>query len=321
MGRAQELRRWRDPVLARPPPHARLGLQVVLDPHPPQRLHRRHLPQPGWGLVGGDRREQGHAVGTDEFGELSPRLLALREPVFVAAALVPLRPLGVGSIAHPIGRGHGQVVERVPQRFPRQFQPVEGADGGQHVRGVGALPATGLEQAQLAEAAQEHVEQEPLGAARDQAAAELAEDRVVEAGVGQVQAEGLLPIDPATDGIRRLPIGKVRGELEDRHEGQPPGRFGGLAAGGKQRREFLVLVDGGEVVAHPYVGGDPGRFLGDGSWRALAQRRRGPPRCMLGSARRDSPTANSPNVRRCATSVTVIRASSSPFAGDRSRPS
>jgi len=102
---------------------------------------------------------------------------------------------------------------------------------------------------------------------------------VVETGGGQVQAEGVLPVDAGTDRIRCLPVRKVLGEREDRDQGQPPRRCGGLTTYGKQVREILVPGDSLEVVVHPGVGGaggkggagDPGRFIGHRFWRVRAE--------------------------------------------------
>ena len=53
---------------------------------------------------------------------------------------------------------------------------------------------------------QEGVEELQLGLAVDQARAEFAEDGVVEAGIGQFQGEGVLPVDSPADGIGGLAI-------------------------------------------------------------------------------------------------------------------
>ena len=71
-----------------------------------------------------------------------------------------------------------------------------------------------------------------------QAGAELAEHGEVEAGVGQLQAEGVLPVDAAADGVGGLAIGEPLGELQDGDQGQPPG---GL------RRPSPVGEQGGEA--------------------------------------------------------------------------
>ena len=90
---------------------------------------------------------------------------------------------------------------------------------------------------------EQRVQEQPFGPAGDQAAAELAEHGVVEAGIGQLQAEGVLPVDAAADGVGGLAIGEVLGELQDGDQGEPPGGVGGLSARGKQVGEVVVRVE------------------------------------------------------------------------------
>ena len=83
---------------------------------------------------------------------------------------------------------------------------MDGTHARQPMRGVGALAAAGLEPPALAAALQDGVEQALCGGPYDQPAAELAEDRAVEAGVGELSAQRLLPIDTAAHGLGRLAI-------------------------------------------------------------------------------------------------------------------
>jgi hypothetical protein len=62
-----------------------------------------------------------------------------------------------------------------------------------------------------------------LGPAGDEAGAELAEDREVEAGVVQLQAQEVLPVDAGADGVGGLAIGEPLGVLEGRDQRQSPG--------------------------------------------------------------------------------------------------
>jgi hypothetical protein len=82
----------------------------------------------------------------------------------------------------------------------------------------------------------------------------------VEAGVGQLEPERVLPVDAGTHGVGGLPIAQVLEELENGDQGQPPRREAGLAPGGVELAEILVLVEGAELVAQP---GDHGA-LGEG---------------------------------------------------------
>ena len=72
---------------------------------------------------------------------------------------------------------------------------------------VGALPAPLSDQAEFAAAVQEGVQELLFGLALDQATAKLAEHGVVEAGIGQFQGEGVLPVDAVRRESRRSSVG------------------------------------------------------------------------------------------------------------------
>ena len=145
---------------------------------------------------------------------------------------------------------------------------------------VGALAGAGLEQAAGLAGLEHRVQEEPFGPAGRQAAAELGEDGEVEAGVVELEAEGVLPVDAAADGIGGPSIGEVLGELHDGDQGEPPGRQRGLPAPGVEVGEVAVAEDVPELVAEPEVGiplgeggaGDAGGQFGDGRDGARLQR-------------------------------------------------
>src|SRR5271165_4253112 len=95
----------------------------------------------------------------------------------------------------------------------------------------------------IAQALRERVEQQSFRATFDQTRAELAQDRVVEAGVDQRQTECVFPVDPSAYGIRGLTVGQALDELQHRRESEPSRCFGGLATAGEQGRELTVGVD------------------------------------------------------------------------------
>ena len=111
-----------------------------------------------------------------------------------------------------------------------------------------------------------------MGPAGGEAAAELGEGGEVESGVVELEAEGVLPVDAAADGVGGLAIGEVLGELHDGDQGELPGGQCGLSAPGVEVGEVGVAEDGSEFVAEPEVGiplgeggaGDAGGQLGDG---------------------------------------------------------
>jgi hypothetical protein len=83
---------------------------------------------------------------------------------------------------------------------------VQVVHGGQHVRAGGALLAACLDQTPVLEALQHGIQQQGLGPAGDQASAELREPAEVKAGVGQLEAEGVLPVDAGAHGVGGLPV-------------------------------------------------------------------------------------------------------------------
>jgi hypothetical protein len=71
---------------------------------------------------------------------------------------------------------------------------------------------------------------------------------VVEAGIVQFQAEGVLPVDATADGIGGLAVGESLDVLEDGSHGEPSRRGGRLSAGGEELGELVVVVEGSEFI-------------------------------------------------------------------------
>jgi len=117
------------------------------------------------------------------------------------------------------------------------------------VGGVRALPAAGLEQASGLAGVEQLVQEPLLGAAGQQARAELAQHRVVEAGVGQLEPKQVLPVDAGAHRLRGLPVGQVLAELQQGDQRQAPGRQARLAEPGEEVGEVGVGEDGAELVA------------------------------------------------------------------------
>jgi hypothetical protein len=101
--------------------------------------------------------------------------------------------------------------------------------------------------------------------AGEQPGAELAEHGGVEARVGQIEAEQVLPVDAGADRLGRLAVGEVRAALEHGDQGQPPGREGGLPTFGVEVGKVVVAKDRPELIAEPEVG----IALGEGGAGAL----------------------------------------------------
>jgi hypothetical protein len=87
----------------------------------------------------------------------------------------------------------------------------------------------------------------------EQASAELAEDRCIEARVVQRQTEGVLPVYPAARGVRGAAIGEPFCELEHRDQCEPPRRLGRAPPPRGECGEVVVVEGGAELVAEGEV--------------------------------------------------------------------
>ena len=92
--------------------------------------------------------------------------------------------------------------------FQDTFQAVQRADRRQDMGGIGPLGAPGFDPAPRFAGGQEGIEQPLAGLMGQQPAAKIVQQGEVEAWVRQVEAEGILPIHAAADGIGRLAIGE-----------------------------------------------------------------------------------------------------------------
>jgi hypothetical protein len=103
-------------------------------------------------------------------------------------------------------------------RFQDTFQPVQRADHCQDMGGISPLGATGFDPAPRFAGGQEGIE-EPLAARMGQhATAKIVQQREVEAGIRQFQAEGILPIHAAAHSIGGLAIGEPFDVLHHYHQ-------------------------------------------------------------------------------------------------------
>jgi hypothetical protein len=148
------------------------------------------------------------------------------------------------------------------------------------VRAVRALSPASCQQLSLPTQRQQRVEQQRLRPASHQAAAELAQDRSIEPGVGQLQPKHILPVDAAAHRVGGPPIRQVLGELQHSDQREPPRHLGRLPAAGKQSGELRVGEHRPERVAQAQIrvvaareGGtrDGSRGRGDGLGRSGAK--------------------------------------------------
>ena len=119
---------------------------------------------------------------------------------------------------------------------------------------VGTLPTACFQQPLSLAAGQQPVQQARRGAAFKQAASKLAEDGEVEAAVGQVEAEQILPVDASADRFCGLAVREGFAELQDRHPGQAPRRQAGLTGVRVEISKVVILKDGAQLVAQGQVG-------------------------------------------------------------------
>src|SRR5215207_6066198 len=76
---------------------------------------------------------------------------------------------------------------------------------------------------------------------------------MVEAGIGQLKPEEVLPIDARPHGFSSLTIAQAFAELHQGDKGEPPGRVGWLAALGIELSEVGVAEDWAQPIAEREV--------------------------------------------------------------------
>ena len=82
-----------------------------------------------------------------------------------------------------------------------------------------------------------------------QAGAELAQDAMVEAGVGQLERKQVLPVDPRSHRVGRLPVRQVLTKLHQCDQRQAPWRIGRLAESGIEVAKDGVIKQWTKPVA------------------------------------------------------------------------
>ena len=230
--------------------------EVVLHEHHPQHLDLMQPRQEGQvGITAGrgvhrfEQRVPIAPVGQCQLG--FPRL-AGRHPPGVDPGRVPPAPRVVQQLRHHPRRGHRQLLQAGPHRLPGQLQPVQVADRGDHVGGIGAHLAARAHQPAGGQPLQQRVQHHPIQAAAGDPGPELTQDRVVETRVGQIKPERVLPVDTGADMLGGLTVGQVLRQLENRDQGQAGGRPARLAAHPVGTGELLIREPLAELVAHQH---------------------------------------------------------------------
>ena len=199
-----------------------------------------------------DLPQQVVAVPAVPRGQVRAPGLAVRQPEGIDPLPVDLLPGRVDHAGQPARRGGGQRLQRRPDRLPGQLQPVQVPDPPQHMSGVGPLPHPGPDQAELAQPGQQRLQQRRLHPAFDQPGPELAQHAEIEPLIVQLQAQAVLPVQPAPHRIGGLPVGQVPGELQYRDHRQLRRGDPRRAPCPVRRAECLVLVPGAQLITGPH---------------------------------------------------------------------
>src|SRR5215218_6826786 len=203
--------------------------------------------------------QEAKAVLSDLSGVSFPLRRALRQPCVLDPAAIALVPSRGGQGAQPVRSNGSRGIESRPQRLGDKLQPIEGANGRQHMRGVSSLPPPGLEDAELSGDLKHSLQQALLRAAGQKTVSKLAEHAEVKARVRQLEAEQVLPVDPRPDRLSRLSIAQALPELHQRDQGQAPGWTGWLTLLGIEVGEVAILEDRPERVAQGEIGAPFGK--------------------------------------------------------------
>ena len=230
--------------------------EVVLQEHDPQHLdlmqprQERQIPITAGGGV--HRFQQRVPVAAVSQRQLSFLRLGGGHPPGADPCGVPLAPRLVQELRHHLRRGHREGLQAGPHRLPGQLEAVQVPHRGDHVGGIGAhLPAR-AHQPISGQPPDQRVEHHLIQAASSDPAPELTQDRVIEPGVGQIEAEGVFPVDPGADRLGGLTVGQILRHLKDRHQGQAGRRPARLAAHPVSARELLIGQPLAELAAHQH---------------------------------------------------------------------
>src|SRR5215204_76483 len=133
--------------------------------------------------------QEAEAVLSDLAGISFPLCRALRQPCVLDPAAIALVPSRGGKGSQPVrSNGRGRVEGR-SQRLGDKLQPIEGANGRQHMCGVGSLPPPGLGAAELSGDLEHPLQQALMRATSQKTVSKLAEDTV---WCGRIEASKLL---------------------------------------------------------------------------------------------------------------------------------
>ena len=131
------------------------------------------------------------AIFPHHLGISLPVRLVSGQPHVLDALAIALVPCQGGASLQPVRRHGGHRVEGGPEGFRAQFEPIQHAHGGQHMRRVGALLPPRCEPAQNAAALEQLVQQEFFRTAGEEAVTKCAQDGKVKARIRQSHVQGV----------------------------------------------------------------------------------------------------------------------------------
>jgi hypothetical protein len=90
--------------------------------------------------------------------------------------------------------------------FAAALQAIHRANRAQDMSGICSLATSGYEQFLRLAHPQEGSQEDLLSRALHQARSEFAQHGTIEAGIAQFKSQRILPIDPTSHGVGRLPV-------------------------------------------------------------------------------------------------------------------
>jgi hypothetical protein len=140
-----------------------------------------------------DSLKQAESIGAHLHRHRGAFALARGQPIGVRASSVPPHPFGIHPHGQPASqrarRCRSQCLQGCAQRLGEELQPVDRTHRREHVRGISALPTSGLEQSEFRQPGQQQVKRLLFRPVVDQPLPKSGQHRVIEPRIGQLQAE------------------------------------------------------------------------------------------------------------------------------------
>ena len=146
----------------------------------------------------------------------------------------------------------GHFFQHGTDRLGDQLQPGQVTHRGQDMRGIGALRGAFTHQSGVLHAGQGEIEEAVGAVALDETLAEVAQDTVMEAGIVQLQGQGVFEVDAAAHRLGGLPVGQTEQELQHANGGQLGRREAGAPVAGIPVGEVLVAPQPVQPVPYPH---------------------------------------------------------------------